>query len=110
MFLNGRDNLPRPRLAVFHACITGQTFRTRERAISAEHGTVPKLTSYETRGQNGNDISQRGGPIMRADLEEGDDGAVMNDQTKSFGETAKSLARNPLGIIALFIVMIYGFA
>ena len=34
----------------------------------------------------------------------------MNDQMKSFGETAKSLARNPLGIIALFIVMVYGFA
>jgi CheY-like chemotaxis protein len=34
----------------------------------------------------------------------------MNDQTKSFGESAKSLARNPLGIIALFIVMVYGFA
>ncbi len=34
----------------------------------------------------------------------------MNDQTKSFGETAKSLARNPLGIIALFIVLVYGFA
>jgi CheY-like chemotaxis protein len=34
----------------------------------------------------------------------------MTDQTKSFGETAKSLARNPLGIIALFIVMVYGFA
>jgi|GEM_PF-1753470 len=29
---------------------------------------------------------------------------------KEFGETAKSLARNPLGIIALFIVLIYGFA
>ena len=27
-----------------------------------------------------------------------------------FGETAKGLARNPLGIIALFIVLIYGFA
>lgn len=27
-----------------------------------------------------------------------------------FSETAKSLARNPLGIIALFIVLIYGFA
>src|SRR5665213_1579006 len=38
------------------------------------------------------------------------DEVVMNDQTKSFGETAKSLARNPLGIIALFIVMVYGFA
>ena len=34
----------------------------------------------------------------------------MNDQIRSFGETAKSLARNPLGIIALFIVMVYGFA
>lgn len=34
----------------------------------------------------------------------------MNDQTKSFGETAKSLARNPPGIIALFIVLVYGFA
>jgi hypothetical protein len=28
----------------------------------------------------------------------------------SFGTTAKGLARNPLGIIALFIVLIYGFA
>jgi CheY-like chemotaxis protein len=34
----------------------------------------------------------------------------VNDQTRSFGETAKSLARNPLGIIALFIVLVYGFA
>jgi hypothetical protein len=34
----------------------------------------------------------------------------MGDQTKSFGETATSLARNPLGIIALFIVLVYGFA
>lgn len=34
----------------------------------------------------------------------------MGDETKSFGETAKSLARNPLGIIALFIVLVYGFA
>jgi CheY-like chemotaxis protein len=32
------------------------------------------------------------------------------DQTKVFGETAKSLSRNPLGIIALFIVLVYGFA
>ena len=30
--------------------------------------------------------------------------------TKSFGETAKGLAKNPLGIIALFIVLVYGFA
>lgn len=29
---------------------------------------------------------------------------------KGFGDTAKSLARNPLGIIALFIVLVYGFA
>lgn len=28
----------------------------------------------------------------------------------NFGHTAKGLARNPLGIIALFIVMVYGFA
>lgn len=29
---------------------------------------------------------------------------------KTFGDTAKGLARNPIGIIALFIVLIYGFA
>src|SRR5258706_9088684 len=34
----------------------------------------------------------------------------MEDQTKSFGDTAVSLARNPLGIIALFIVLVYGLA
>lgn len=34
----------------------------------------------------------------------------MNEQIKTFGETAKSLSRNPLGIIALFIVLVYGFA
>jgi CheY-like chemotaxis protein len=34
----------------------------------------------------------------------------MNEPMKSFGDTAKSLARNPLGIIALFIVMVYGLA
>ena len=34
----------------------------------------------------------------------------MSDQLRNFGETAKSLARNPLGIIALFIVLVYGFA
>jgi CheY-like chemotaxis protein len=34
----------------------------------------------------------------------------MSDDTKSFSDTAKSLARNPLGIIALFIVLVYGFA
>lgn len=34
----------------------------------------------------------------------------MSDGVKNFGETAKSLARNPLGIIALFIVLVYGFA
>lgn len=34
----------------------------------------------------------------------------MSDQTGNFGNTAKSLARNPLGIIALFIVLVYGFA
>lgn len=34
----------------------------------------------------------------------------MNDPIKNFGDTAKSLSRNPLGIIALFIVLVYGFA
>src|SRR5688572_15381991 len=34
----------------------------------------------------------------------------MVEEVKSFGDTAKSLARNPLGIIALFIVLVYGFA
>lgn len=34
----------------------------------------------------------------------------MNDQIKTFGEIATGLARNPLGIIALFIVLVYGFA
>lgn len=29
---------------------------------------------------------------------------------KEFGDTARALAKNPLGIIALFIVLIYGFA
>jgi hypothetical protein len=31
-------------------------------------------------------------------------------EISSFGNTAKGFARNPLGIIALFIVLIYGFA
>jgi hypothetical protein len=39
-----------------------------------------------------------------------DDEMLTTDQTKGFGDTAKSLARNPLGIVALFIVMVYGFA
>lgn len=34
----------------------------------------------------------------------------MAQPTDKFGETAKSLAHNPLGIIALFIVLVYGFA
>lgn len=34
----------------------------------------------------------------------------MDNDVKNFGTTAKSLARNPLGIIALFIVLVYGFA
>jgi hypothetical protein len=34
----------------------------------------------------------------------------MNPEIKSFGSMATGLARNPLGIIALFIVLIYGFA
>lgn len=34
----------------------------------------------------------------------------MTDRFQSFGGVAKGLARNPLGIIALFIVLVYGFA
>ena len=33
-------------------------------------------------------------------------GTTMGNDLKAFGETVKSLARNPLGIIALFIVMV----
>jgi CheY-like chemotaxis protein len=33
---------------------------------------------------------------------------VMPASIKEFGETAKSLAHNPLGIIALFLVLVYG--
>jgi hypothetical protein len=32
------------------------------------------------------------------------------DGFSTFGQSAKGLARNPLGIIALFIVLVYGFA
>jgi CheY-like chemotaxis protein len=35
---------------------------------------------------------------------------MASSQLKVFGDTAKSLSRNPLGIVALFIVMVYGFA
>ena len=34
----------------------------------------------------------------------------MNNPIQSFGETARKLSRNPLGIIALFIVLVYGIA
>ncbi len=34
----------------------------------------------------------------------------MNDHYHEFARTAKDLARNPLGIIALFILLVYGFA
>ncbi|HEV2783317.1 MAG TPA: response regulator [Actinophytocola sp.] len=34
----------------------------------------------------------------------------MADETGRFGDTAQRLARNPLGIIALFIVLVYGLA
>ncbi len=34
----------------------------------------------------------------------------MSEPDKNFAETAKGLARNPLGIIALFIVLVHGFA
>lgn len=34
----------------------------------------------------------------------------MTDYFKPFSQSAKDLSRNPLGIIALFIVLVYGFA
>jgi hypothetical protein len=34
----------------------------------------------------------------------------MSKDIKDIGDTAKGLAKNPLGIIALFIVLVYGFA
>lgn len=34
----------------------------------------------------------------------------MDDPASSFGRIARSLARNPLGIIALFIILVYGLA
>jgi CheY-like chemotaxis protein len=34
----------------------------------------------------------------------------VSSDVRDFGDTAKALARNPLGIIALFIVLVYGFA
>ena len=34
----------------------------------------------------------------------------MKDSNQAFGEAARKLARNPLGIIALFIVLVYGMA
>lgn len=34
----------------------------------------------------------------------------MNEDLKGFGQIASGLARNPLGIIALFIVLVYGLA
>jgi CheY-like chemotaxis protein len=34
----------------------------------------------------------------------------MSSPVSEFGSVAKGLARNPLGIIALFIVLVYGFA
>jgi hypothetical protein len=37
-------------------------------------------------------------------------GGIMSDPVTNFGNTAYKLARNPLGIIALFIVLVYGFA
>jgi CheY-like chemotaxis protein len=39
-----------------------------------------------------------------------DDDEKKNISVKSFGDTAQGLAKNPLGIIALFIVLVYGFA
>jgi CheY-like chemotaxis protein len=38
------------------------------------------------------------------------EGNMKSDPTNSFAQTATGLARNPLGIIALFIVLVYGLA
>ncbi len=35
---------------------------------------------------------------------------MMSGDLKTFGDTARGLVKNPLGIIALFIVLVYGFA
>jgi hypothetical protein len=37
-------------------------------------------------------------------------GVVIDPKISSFGETARGLAHNPLGIIALFIVLVYAIA
>src|SRR5262249_6953095 len=34
----------------------------------------------------------------------------VSEQIKSFGDMAKGFAKNPIGIIALFIVLVYSFA
>ena len=34
----------------------------------------------------------------------------MAESVETFGKVAKSLARNPLGILALFLVLVYGLA
>ena len=34
----------------------------------------------------------------------------MNSGIHGFGDVARKLARSPLGIVALFIVLVYGFA
>lgn len=36
--------------------------------------------------------------------------SLIDDGLKTFGQTAQGLSRGPLGIIALFIVLVYGFA
>jgi len=53
-----------------------------------------------------------GPPLMASDLgySLARERKSLSDPTESFGQTATSLARNPLGIIALFIVLVYGFA
>jgi hypothetical protein len=35
---------------------------------------------------------------------------VRQDMLKEFADSAKSLTRNPLGVVGLFLVMVYGFA
>jgi CheY-like chemotaxis protein len=48
------------------------------------------------------------GTLVAAELDRA--GGELVDDDRSFGANAQKLARNPLGIIALFIVLVYGVA
>jgi hypothetical protein len=73
------------------------------RIICSTIGIAPTMMNMIGIARSGGDRS-RG--VWQFNLMDG----AMNDQVKTFGEVATGLARNPLGIIALFIVLVYGFA